>query len=696
MKRKFYHGVSRRNTEKSKISFSRVLRGFLILQFTLLPLVSYTQSTTVSFAENKRGWFVPTQDGYLPDRNITGLGLNKPENITFGKNDVLYIADTGNRRIVLFDTNSGNIVREIRYNGFRAPRGVFVATDETLYVADSIAGAVFIFNPQDECIKTITAPRSIAFGDTPYAPTRIGVDPRGSMYIIGEGVYSGIIHLSNEGEFLGFFASNQTTLTFVQFLQNIFFTERQKQGLLDRLPLNFSNVFVDPRGIVYSVSMGRDVARAGEAIKKHDMAGRNMLKTMTTRSLTDITVDKYGNIYTTSTEGWIQVNAGDGEEVFFFGAGHLSNEDIAGWYSNLVSIAVSSQGHIWTLDGEKAFLQSYTPTEYTQSIYLAQQLFNEGHYVEAGTEWNNVLRFNQMSVLAHNGLGKSWLYQEKYEKAQYEFLVAGNRGYYSQAFWETRNNWLLNNMSYILITFVILFGGMFVLNRADKRQTVKTAVRNGRNAVMNAKFINTVLFAFSVARHPLDSFYYMKLKEKGSLSGAAVNFIFFFAAYMIFQTSKGFIVQFIEIEDMDFNVIIGGFIGIYILFVICNYLVTSINDGDGSLVDIFKLTSYAMFPLSITLLAVTVISHFLTQNETFLLNFLLAGGFAWSGVLLWLGLQEVHNYGFSDTFKSLVFTAVFMLIAIVVLFNMTILFNQFVQFFEAIIREAYANITKMY
>ena len=670
--------------------------AFCVLASVFAPLSLPAQSTTVNFAANKRGFFVPTQDGYLPDRNITGLGLNKPENIAFGKNDVLYIADTGNRRIVLFDVNSGAIVREIKYADFKTPRGVFVTPDETLYVADAIAKAVFIFNPSDECIKTIYAPHSIAFGDTQFAPTRIGVDARGSMYIIGEGVYSGIIHLSGEGEFLGFFASNRTTLTFAQFLQKIFFTERQKQGLLDRLPLTFSNVFVDSRGIVYSVSMGRDVARAGEAIKKHDMAGRNMLKTKTTKSLTDITVDRYGNIFTASTQGWIQVNAADGEEIFFFGAGLLSAEDIAGWYSNLISIAVSSQGHIWALDGEKAFLQSYTPTEYTQSIYRAQRLFNEGYYVEAGDEWNNVLRFNQMSVLAHNGMGKSWLFREEYNKARYEFFVAGNREYYSQAFWETRNIWLLGNMPLILMVLALLFGGMFVLKKADKNKLVKTAVANGRNTMMNAKYIDAVLFSFSVARRPLDSFYYLKRGEKGSLPGAVVNFIVFFAAYLIFQTSKGFIVQYTEIEDMDFNVIIGGFIGLYLLFVICNYLVTSINDGDGGLSDIFKLVSYAMLPLSVSLLAVTVVSHALTENENFLLISMLVGGFAWSGVLLWLGLQEVHNYSFGNTFKSLVLTAVFMLIALVVLFNITILFSQFVQFIEAIVREAYANITKMY
>jgi sugar lactone lactonase YvrE len=667
---------------------------FLITLFSLMPV--YTQSTTVNFAANKKGRSVPTQDGYLPDRNITGLGLAKPENIAFGKNDVLYIADTGNKRIVLFDVNSGNVVREILYEGFKSPRGVFITADETLYVADSNAGAVFIFNPQDECIKTILAPNSIAFGDTQFSPYRVGVDPRGSMYIIGEGVFNGIIHLSNEGEFLGFFASNKTTLTFVQLLQKIFFTERQKQGLLDRLPLTFSNIFVDSRGVVYSCSMGRDVARAGQAIKKHDMAGRNMLKTATTMSITDITVDKYGNIYTTSTEGWIQVNAGDGEEIFFFGSGNLSNEDIAGWYTNLVSIAVSSQGHIWALDGEKAFLQSYTPTEYTEAIYRAQRLFNEGFYVDAGSEWNNVLRYNQMSVLAHNGLGKSYLYKEDYEKAQYEFFVAGNRNYYSQAFWETRNMWLLMNIPNMLIILVTIFAILYLLKLIDKKQIVKKAAAGGIKRIMNAKYISSVLFSFSVARHPIDSFYYLKVREKGSLTGAFINFIFFFFAYMASQTSKGFIVQFIEIEDMDFNVIIGGFLGIYLLFVFCNYLVTSINDGEGELDSIFKLVSYSMLPLSVTFLVTTLISHVTTENEVFLLVFILIGGILWSGVLLWLGLQEVHNYNFTNTFKSLLFTAAFMLIAIVVIFNMAILFNQFVQFFEAIIREAYANITKMY
>jgi len=124
------------------------ITAFIFIIALFGSVTAYAQSTTVNFAANKKGRFVPTQDGYLPDRNITTLGLNKPENICFGKNDILYIADTGNKRILLFDINSGDIVREILYEGFKSPRGVFITTDETLYVADSAAGSSIYFQPQ--------------------------------------------------------------------------------------------------------------------------------------------------------------------------------------------------------------------------------------------------------------------------------------------------------------------------------------------------------------------------------------------------------------------------------------------------------------------------------------------------------------------------------------------------------------------
>ena len=675
---------------KRKLSIFAFILACIML---VAPLTVFAGSTTLTFGWNRRGWLVRTQDAYLPHHTITHLGLDRATNMVFGPDDLLYIADPTNDRIVVFDINSLDIVREVRHSAFRTPQGVFVAYDNRLYVADSGVGAVFIFDEYGELLRSHYAPTAMSFGDTRFAPRRIAVDMLGSMYIIGEGVYDGIIHLSGEGEFLGFFASNITTRTFTEMLQDTLFTEEQLAQLPARIPVTFSNVTIDSRGVVYSASMGTPDRMGGEGIKRHDMAGRNTITNFIPAfDLADLVVDSYGNIFGASTAGWIWVFTNDGTLIFYFGAAHAMHEDIAGWFRRLVSIAVSSDGEIWALDGDSNLLQSFTPTEYARTIYTALNLFNAGRYDESAEVWERVLRHNQMSVLAHNGRGRALLYQQDFEAAMRSFYLAGGRFYYSTAFWEVRNIWLLNNLATILICVAAFFATMSAIKHIDRKKVVASYIRNKKNIAMNTPGLHSILFAFSVARHPLNSYYSLKLKQKGSLGGAIFHFLLFFIAYMLFTTSRGFIVQFVDIVDMDFVAIIGGFFGLFVLFILCNYLVTSIKDGEGGILDIFKLVSYGLFPLTITLFAVTIISHGITFNELFLYNFALLFGGIYTVAILWLGFQEMHNYSFRETFSSLLITFIFMVIMLVVIFNLTILFDGIVSFIQSLGTEVYFNV----
>ena len=683
--------------KKSSVYKKPVVILFLVILQLAMPLTVLADNTTLTFGWNRRGWLVRTQDAYLPNQTITHLGLNNPQSIVFGPGDLLYIADTGNRRIVVYDVNTGETVRIVTYSGFQSPRGVFVTEENLLYVADALAGAVFIFDENGEPLRSHFEPTALSFGETRFAPNRIAVDRLGSMFIVGEGVFDGIIQLSGEGEFLGFFASNQTTRTFVQMLQDTFFTERQLAGLAPRLPHTFSNLTIDGRGVVYSSSMGTLTALEDGALRRHDMAGRNTIAyTIPISDIADITVDRYGNIIAASASGFIWIFTNEGSLIFYFGAGHAVTEDIAGWFRSLVSIAVSSEGNIWALDGQSAFLQSFTPTEYAQTVYTALNLFNAGLYQESAYVWETVLRHNQMSVLAHNGLGRARLYQQDFDGARESFYLAGNRFYYSAAFWEVRNIWLLNNVAIVLIVIAAMFLITTIIKYADRKKVIAGKIATTKAKVMDAPGLKPILFAFTVARHPMDSYYYMKLKQKGSVGGAVFHFFLFFAAYMIYTMARGFIVQFADVADIDFVVVIGGFFGLFVLFILSNYLVTSIKDGEGGIVDIFKLVSYGLFPLTITLLGVTLLSHIVTLNEVFLLDFALLFGGIYTISVLWLGFQETHNYSFRSTLTSLLITFGFMAIMLVVIFNLTVLFDGIVTFIESIGQEAYINVRGLY
>ena len=669
-----------------------VLAALMVLQ----PLNVFAR-TIETFALDRRGWEIRTQDAYLPNVNVTDLGLSSPQSMVFGRDDVLYIADTGNARIVMFDTRTNMKAGELRFEGFVSPRGVFVTPAGRLYVGDAGAQSVFVFDENHNHIRTHGRPDAMAFGDTPFAPNRISVDVRGNMYIVGEGVFNGIIQLSSEGEFLGFFAVNRTSITLLEQIQEFVFTDRQLEALAPRLPNTFANVTVDGRGVVYSVSMGSLDALQGNPIQRHDMAGRNtLLYSWGIADAIDIAVDADGNIFVARTAGWILVMTNSGEYIFGFGAGHMDDQDIVGQFRSLQAIAVSSERHVWALDSDRNFLQSFAPTEYAQMIFYALNLFNSGLYEEAGIVWTQVLRHNQMSALAHMGMGRALLYRQYYEEARQSFYLAGHRMYYSTAFWEVRNNWMLSHLAPILIAVAAYFFIMFIVRLIDRKMVLMRKRAELKQKIMTAPYLRHILFAFSVARHPINSYYDLKNKTKGHLGGAVFHFFLFFIAYMVFQISRGFLMQIIDIAEMDFMVVIGGFFGVFFLFVFSNYLVTSIKDGEGSILDIFKLVSYGLFPLTITLFVVTALSHIVTFNEVFLLNLVMAFGGAYTVAVLWVGFQEVHNYNFKSTFSSLFITSVFMLIALVVVFNITIMFDEILQFFESIGREVYANVTEMY
>ena len=97
-------------------------------------------------------------------------------------------------------------------------------------------------------------------------------------------------------------------------------------------------------------------------------------------------------------------------------------------------------------------------------------------------------------------------------------------------------------------------------------------------------------------------------------------------------------------------------------------------------------------PLMVAYLAVTYLSHYFTYNEVFILELMVMVGMGWTGLLIFLAVQELHNYRIRESFKSLLMTLLFMLILAVLFAFIQIMGDQLIQFIISLVKEAFRNV----
>ncbi len=682
-----------------------IKKGFIFLLLALMltlsvslfiPTTQASSSTTYTYALDDNQEYVRTQDAYLPGQTITFLGLSAPSDIIVNDENQLIIADSGNSRVVIYNPKTKASV-DLTHDDMVDPRGVFAVMDTStyvtkgdIYVADPTAGKVFHFDKNGTLLEAFGKPTSMMYEDLLFQPEKIAVDKAGIMYVISKGSSDGIVQLSNTGEFLGFFSANKVQLSLREQFQQFIYTDEQLKNLgLNFTPPVFTSVFIDDGGIVYSSSSSR---RPSENLKKHNSQGTNMLSEifLSSTQMLDVFVDPQGIIYTAGQNGWIDVYTNDGEFIYTFGGSF--DIAIAGIFKNLVAITVDLDGNIWTADSGNSYLQSFTPTEYALMIYEAIGDYNETKYEESIAIWKEVLKLNQLSILAHNGIAKNYLQVEEYELAAEHFKIAGNRTLYSEAFWELRNVWLQDYLLIMMGAVFVFFVGYVVIKSTDKKFGYLSGVRNGIAKVKAVPIINQVLYMKTVSKKPSDSFYYLRRKEKGSYLGASIILLVTFLSYLLFVAGKGFIFQFVDLKDLDLGSIILGFVVAIGLFILCSYLVTSIQDGEGTLGQIFKGVAYSFYPFIIAAIVTTLFSYVATTNELFLLNTIMVIGGVWTLALIFISVSEIQNYTVGETIKSILLTILFVVVILLVFSFVQMTLRQVFVFFEEFIKEVWRNV----
>ena len=450
---------------KHKLFFSIIV--FLVIALT--PSIAFSEATYRSYIYNSWGEAVPTPNAYLPMRFLIGSdmqvgSLDNPRDVFVEKSrNELYIADTGNDRIIRLDKeyNLIEIYDSFAHEGMQTlmdgPKGVFVTESGEMYIADEGNRRVLVTDLDGEVIRIVKTPDTdILPANFIFRPEKVAVDSHGILYVQAFGVYQGLISYNEDGSFNGFFGSNRVEIS-LQLLSDLFwrrlFTAQQREGMVRYVPTEYSNVFVCSDDFKYATvsysdlsveqvrklnNLGVDIMRVGSHAaptgqKNYgDFAewdGRERIVT----SLVDIHVDDNGFISVLDASRG-RVFQFDQESNLICVFGGKGNQ--LGTFKNPVAIDVFNE-KIIVLDAEKGSITEFSITTFGETIREAILLFNEGLYDMALDPWEEVIKRSTNYELAYVGIGRA-LYnkhtKEDYREAMRYYRLGYDRAGYSDAF----------------------------------------------------------------------------------------------------------------------------------------------------------------------------------------------------------------------------------------------------------------------
>ncbi len=646
-------------------------------------LHAYADAPYYTWTEGPGGKVVHTQTAYEPGKVIRA-DLKNPEDFVV-YNGCIYVADTGNSRILVLKDDK--VIQEITSEELYKPTGIAV-NDDYIYVADYGNQCVLIFQHDGSLVRRINKPTEKTLGsNTKFVPIKIGVDMRGNIYVVSEGSISGLMQISEQGNFLGYFGANRTNTSFMMILQQTFFTEEQLAQIFKNTPSSPANIAVDNMGLIYTVTQGDNAGNQGQSIRKLSISGSDLFQTGSfSTSFVDVAVDKNFSVYAINSSGLIMEYDSYGNLIFSFGSSDTGTQR-AGLLSNPTAIDVLDDGTLIVLDKGKSLIQTFVITDFAKAVHQGIAYYLDGRYEEAEQTWQYINKMNTAFLFSYEALGKASFKRQDYQEAMDYYKMAENVTGYSQAYWYSRNEWIEQNLSMVIILVAIFMAVCFVIKKLDKKKIVANFFANIKQKIFGHKLIEQLSLTKVMLKNPFDGYYYIRHKEGAGWISATLLYLWL----IVLQITNLYVTSYIFNQTNVVYVNIFGLIGQImiplLLFVGCNYLVSTITGGEGKFKHVYCGTIYALSPYLIFMLPLQIVSNILTQNESFIYSFGVFVLIVWSGILLYLMIQELHFFTIRGTVKNILVTAVTMFLLVLAAFMFYLLFMQLSDFVVEIFQE---------
>lgn len=669
------------------------------------PMVTYAKVPYKTYTQNGYAEYVQTQTSYTPDHTIIkfidkegkDFRLSKPDDMKITDDGTLYIADTGNARIVISDLK-GNVIDFVGEGTLVSPKGIFVTEDKTVYVADEAYygnnnGAVLVFDNTGKKIAEYGKPNSPLYGKSAFIPQKITVDVGGNMYITSQGNTNGVIQLTpaEGGTFLGYFGTNDTEISLYQKVLDLILTEEQKSTSNSNLPQSVKNICIDDKGLIYTLTSGSATLTP---LKKLNIAGSNLLTTeVPPYNSLAVAVGKYENIFVCSEDGYLYEYTKEGTLLFNFG-GKDNSENRVGLFDAISAVDVDVNDNVYILDSGSNEIQVFVTTEFTDYVHESLVLYQKGLYSESMVPLNKIIMMNSLFDYANQAMGQALYQTEDYDQALDYYRLAKDKEGYSNAFWEIRNVWLKDNLVVSIAVIVLIIVLINIAKRLDKKYRIFDPVRKVTSKFTTKLLYRQLTYGKKYMVHPLDGAYDVKRKGMKSYIATPIIMLVIIIFNVINKYFGGFVVKTARDGRYDIVQDIGIVILGFVLSAAVIYLISSINDGESRFKELFCGLVYSFTPFIIIQPFIYLFGLVVTNNELFVIEFANFIMITWIVILIFMTIKEINNYTVWETIKviflSLFATLVFALIG----FVMYVLISQVIGFITSIGGEVVYRIGK--
>ncbi len=604
------------------------------------------------------------QDVYTVGTTIVGKdgqAMKQPSDLFVAPDDRLFVADKGNDRVIEYDSE-GRWTRSIGDSegdgALKAPEGVFVRPDGTIYVADTGHQRIAVFAADGTFLQAFGKPEE---GLMPpsyfFMPTKVSVDARGVMYIVSKGSYQGLVRMDGKGEFTGFFGGNRTAGTWLDRLKRTVFTKEQLAKEELKRPPEPSNATIDDGRYVYVTTTGV----IADAVKKLTAGGVNRFTRLKTASfaesdqIADVATDGRDFFYVLDRkenkwDGMISIYSPGGTQLFAFGRVRKEPQQ-RGVLSYPVGIGIDSRHRLWVLDSDQGLLQAYDRTEFGDAVLTAAADYYVGDYEKSEQNWNKVMSYNELIGLAYSGMGEIAAKQGRTKDAMEAFRIAYDNERYSDAYWTYRLEWIQSDLGYIAGAVALAWAlYRFVLRRFAGRASKVVPASVGRVG-------RELRDAWRTMFHPFDGFYRIKGRKLSSFTLLAIVLLLVgVKTASLYWT--GFIFHPYNLDRIKPVSEIARFLAPLAAWVVANYLVSTVKDGEGRFRDVLQSSLFALMPYIALMPLSIALSRLLVLEEGILVSSLATLTWLWSGALLLVSSQVVHNFEFVENVKISAITVV--------------------------------------